>query len=506
MKNKVYLFNRAMSWIKENTINGNGIAVTSKEQMIYPEVTGYYIPTLLKWGEKELALSYAKYLCGIQKKDGSWYDSLDKSPYIFDSAQILKGLIAIRDILPEVDEHIIRGCDWILSCVDKDCRLVTPVKDAWGNDETFCSELIHTYCLTPLIDAANIFKKEVYREKAFKIKDYYKKNYKEKILNFSLLSHFYAYVMEGMFDLGEGELIYQAMNNIEKYQKYNGAILGLKDVTWVCSTGMFQLALVWYKLGELDKGNKIFDYACKLQNKSGGWYGSYPANFLNGYIPYRKYRPYYFPDAEISWCNKYFLDALSLRLKLDSDKQAPIFIDNIDKEDGRYQFIRQFAFAENAGSVMKVCDIGCGKGRYLKNLLQDCPQNEYYATDISENVMADIKGIKDKRTGTLTCIPYEDKKFDIVYVCEALEHAVSISTALKELLRITKPSGKLIIIDKPIEKLGKLKIGEWEQWIDDIKMKEVADEVGRRLEIVKSVPYEGKNDGLFRAWLFSDYL
>lgn len=316
MNNQVYIFDRAMQWIRNNTLENKGIAVTSKEQIIYPEVTGYYIPSLLRWGEKPLALSYAKHLCDIQKPDGSWYDYADKAPYIFDSAQILKGLLAIRSLLPEVDKNIIRGCDWILTRMNPEGRLVTPTKDAWGDDETFCSELVHIYCLSPLIEAAEIFNRTDYKEAAIRVKEYYIKNYKDKILHFSLLSHFYAYVMEGLYDLGEIELARQAMDNIEAYKNQKGAIPGLKDVKWICSTGMFQLALVWYKLGELEKGNRLFDYACSLQNTTGGWYGSYPASILNRFQRGRQ-KVFYFPKAEISWANKYFLDALSWKNKLE---------------------------------------------------------------------------------------------------------------------------------------------------------------------------------------------
>lgn len=510
MKNKVYLFDRAMRWIKANTIDGNGITVSTKERVLYPEVTGYYIPTLLQWGERNLALSYARHLCAIQKEDGSWYDSRDHAPYVFDTAQILKGLIAVRDILPEVDEHIVRGCDWMLSRVSQEGRLVTPAKDAWGNDEAFCSELIHTYCLTPLVDAARIFEKGIYREAAFKVKEYYVANYRDRILHFSLLSHFYAYVMEGLLDLEEEELVRQAMHNMEKHQKPNGGIPGLNNVTWCCSTGMFQLALVWYRLGELDRGNRTFDYACRLQNASGGWFGSYPCsipghlpdNRITRSIPFLRRRvPCYFRDAEISWANKYFLDALFWRLKLDFERQAPTFLGDIDREDGRYRLIRRYASAMEPGGA-DICDIGCGKGRYLKNLMRDCPGNRYYAADISERVMSGIRGLTEKRMGSLTDIPYEDGRFDMVYVCEALEHAVSVEAAARELLRVTKRSGVLVTIDKPVEKLGALKIDAWERWIDDGQMRDIAGKEGRKLKIINSVPYEGRDDGLFRAWIF----
>lgn len=44
----------------------------------------------------------------------------------------------------------------------------------------------------------------------------------------------------------------------------------------------------------------MFNYACKLQNKSGGWYGSYLSEENENEINT------YFPNSEISWAVKYF--------------------------------------------------------------------------------------------------------------------------------------------------------------------------------------------------------
>lgn len=311
------VYDRAIKWVKANTINGNGITVTSKKQIIYPEVTGYYIPTLLNWDMKEQATAYAEYLCKIQGEDGSWTDPSGKAPYVFDSAQILKGLVAIRELCPEVDVHIKRGCDWILSNMKDNGQLSTPDEDSWGNNDAFCSELVHIYALSPIREAGKIFGNQYYLDSVDKILEYYKKNYQEKIENFSLLSHFYAYVMEGLYDLGEVQLCRESMERIEKFKTPKGGITGLNDVPWVCSTGIFQLAIVWYKLGEKAKGDELFYYACNLQNTSGGWYGSYPENkFKNIFYRGRK-KPYYFPNEEISWADKYFLDAYYYKKQLE---------------------------------------------------------------------------------------------------------------------------------------------------------------------------------------------
>lgn len=503
--NRISCFDKSIDWINAYTINRCGIAVSSKKNIIYPEVTGYYIPSLLQWGERRLAIAYAKHLCATQEEDGSWKDFADQDSYTFDSAQILKGLIAIRNILPEVDKHIIKGCDWILSNMQPNGRLTTPSKDAWGNNENFCSELVHVYCLSPIRDAGEIFDKSEYLESVSKILGYYKTNYLDKIKNFSLLSHFYAYVMEGLFDLGEIDLCRESMNRLEKYRNRKGAIPGLNNVPWICSTGLFQLAVVWYKLGELEKGNSLFYYALKLQNESGGWFGSYPAPGLLAKFYRGRKKPYYFADAEISWVVKYFLDALALKETLEFEKQAPSFLDNIDEKDGRYLLVKNTidAVKTQMEAPLAVCDVGCGKGRYLKRLVKDCPDNDFYAFDISQKVMANVDYIKEKRFGSMTNIAYADNSFDIVYACESFEHAISLKAAFNELYRITKPGGKLVIIDKPVEKLGQLEIYEWEQWISDSDIESFSKECGGMLEIVKSVPYENKDDGLFRAWIIS---
>lgn len=67
-RNYIMAAQKARKWIDRNTIQNKGIVITSKERIIYQEVTGYYIPTLLQWGMRDKAISYAKYLCEIQEK------------------------------------------------------------------------------------------------------------------------------------------------------------------------------------------------------------------------------------------------------------------------------------------------------------------------------------------------------------------------------------------------------------------------------------------------------
>lgn len=313
------IYKKAIQWIIDNSIDGEGITVSTSYRKSYPEVTGYYIPSLIKWGYQDLAKKYAKWLCKIQKEDGSWFDADDKNAYIFDSAQILKGLLSSRDFLPEVEPFIIKGCEWILSRMNHEGRLITPSTEAWGNNRDMCDEIIHIYCLSPLYDAGKVYGKEEYIDKANKIKKFYLETYREKIMNFSLLSHFYAYLMEALIDIGEIDMAKEAMSRIECFQEDNGIVPAYNNVHWICSTGLFQLALVWFRLGNINRGKRAFEYACKLQNPTGGWFGSY----LNE--KYSGEDNNYFPEEEISWANKYFLDALYYKEKLEFENMADIY-------------------------------------------------------------------------------------------------------------------------------------------------------------------------------------
>lgn len=496
----VEIFRKAETWMLGHSVLGEGIINNTALPKPYPEVTGYYIPSLLRWGYRDLALSYTEWLCRIQKEDGSWYDTTDTAPYVFDTAQILKGLLAVRELTPTVDEAVKRGCDWLLRNIKEDGHLTTPDRTMWSTDE--CSDLIHLYCLEPLYTAAKVYDAPLYAEAASRVRAYYLENRREEILNFSLLSHFYAYVMEALCDIGETELAREAMENIAALQREDGSIPAYKDVNWVCSTGIFQFALVWYKLGELERGNRAFRYACSLQNQSGGWYGSYAVKKDVSAMDAGEY-PTYFADSEISWAVKYFLDALSWRCRLEFEEQSDSFFEEISKKDGRYRLVLEEILNANL-PVLRVCDVGCGKGCYLRNLLEDTAgkQVRLSCADISEKVMREIPAEVEKRQGSLLQIPYPDEMFEIVYVAEALEHAICSENAVKELLRITKPGGEVIIIDKNSRVKGLLEVEEWEQWFDNAFFEKLAAKYGFQLEIRENLPYNGHvQDGLFSGWL-----
>jgi hypothetical protein len=64
----------------------------------YPEVTGYFIPTLLECGEVELAKKCGRWLLSQQSGDGS-FKGIDGAARVFDTSAICEGLLSLGDHL-----------------------------------------------------------------------------------------------------------------------------------------------------------------------------------------------------------------------------------------------------------------------------------------------------------------------------------------------------------------------------------------------------------------------
>ena len=107
----------ALDWIKERISQEGALPVSNFNSKPYPEVTGYSIPTLLRSGERGLALKMARWLLRQQRSDGS-FAGIDGEPQIFDTAQVVRGLLALGSDLPGASECVSRAAEWMLSEVD----------------------------------------------------------------------------------------------------------------------------------------------------------------------------------------------------------------------------------------------------------------------------------------------------------------------------------------------------------------------------------------------------
>lgn len=471
----------AIQWIRDHKLKNGGIVISSKQKITYPEVTGYLIPTLYEWGEKELAKELTQWLITQQNPDGS-FSAPNGIPYTFDTGQVIRGFIASLNDCPEAEGPLRKACNWVLSQMKPNGQLTTPSTKDWGN---IADDRIHLYILSPLIEAGLALNEQTYIDSAKHILEYYK-NYKD-LIKFNTLTHFYGYIIEALFDLGEYELAKQAMEQMARSQRRDGSIPAYKNVSWVCTPGLAQLAIVFYKLGMYDNAHRALKYLEKIQNPTGGFYGSY------------KIGADYFPTEEISWAVKFFLDAYYWKIKATFNQEISIFPDTIDENDGRVQELLSFLKDLNG---KKIIDVGCGKGRFLRILKLKYPAAVLYGWDLSENMLKFCPENVVTGCGTILNIKYPDNSFDGVYCIETLEHAVNTEKAIEEMVRILKPGGKILIIDKNISELGAMKIEPWEQWFEPEQIQGFLKkyEVESQYKNIILERNSNLNERLFIAW------
>ncbi len=297
--NKKSGLEKAIGWIKKHRIGKTGIVVHHKTKDLTPEVTGYLIESLYKAGEKELALDLARWEASIQMPDGSFTAPGVKTPYTFDTAQVIRGFLAVSDDMPHLKSSIFKACDFVVNQIDERGEIHTPSDEIWnlaggGKLSHYCN----LYCLTPLWDAGKKFGIPQYIEAAKHSLTFYKS--KPDLTEFKpelgTLSHIFGYMMEALADLGEKELAQEGLAQAEKIQKPDGGIPAYPGAEWVCATGMAQLGLAWHKVGNLAQAERMLTYLEKIQKPSGGFYGGYGQGAE------------YFPEKEISWANKFFID------------------------------------------------------------------------------------------------------------------------------------------------------------------------------------------------------
>jgi len=122
------------------------------------------------------------------------------------------------------------------------------------------------------------------------------------------------------------------------------------------------------------------------------------------------------------------------------------------KNNPRYKKAWKFLKKNYPGG--KLLDIGCANGDFSGPLVKkgyDCYGLEYKDEAIKESAG---KGIKVIRGSFLEKFPYKDNFFDIVFAGEVIEHTTNDSRFLREINRIVKPGGLIILTIPNLVSLG----------------------------------------------------
>lgn len=290
---------KAVDWIKRHRVPNDGILAHHKTKDVTPEVTGYIIKSLYDVGEKELAFDLSAWEASIQKPDGAFAAPGSTVSYTFDTAQVMRGFLAVVKDKPAFKSNLARAAEFMVSQIGPDGRMTTPDDSIWTlPDGTKFSEYCYLYAIAPLRQTGQLLGEKRYIDSAQKALDYYKrqKDITEFKPQLGTLSHIFGYMMEGLAELGEVELTKRGLEEAFKLQAADGSIPAYPSVSWVCSTGVAQLGIAAHLIGQKDRARRALEYLETIQNASGGFFGAYGAGSK------------FFPNEEISWGDKFFID------------------------------------------------------------------------------------------------------------------------------------------------------------------------------------------------------
>jgi SAM-dependent methyltransferase len=111
---------------------------------------------------------------------------------------------------------------------------------------------------------------------------------------------------------------------------------------------------------------------------------------------------------------------------------------------GRRAVIRAMLGRTPLAASPRILDAGCGTGR---NLAEYARLGQASGIDPSPEAVAfcRARGLDDVRRSGVEQLPFEDAAFDLVTATDVLEHIPDDRAAARELRRVAKPGGSLLI-------------------------------------------------------------
>lgn len=177
------------------------------------------------------------------------------------------------------------------------------------------------------------------------------------------------------------------------------------------------------------------------------------------------------------------------------------------------QFIWKYlARLQISGSY--IADIGCGSGYYSRMLTQ--LGATVVSVDISEKRLSQSPILKESTyvVAAAENMPFADNVFDIVLCIFVLEHVIDVEAVIREMLRITKYGGHLLIaipsisLNYIVSQVGRkyldiahLRVFGICEWIapwcmSTIKLIKMIKRYGGKIESVEAVGVLGRNNKL----------
>lgn len=491
----------ALRWLRSLAADGDGIAPTSGTSAVCPGLSAAAVQTLFNFGETELAVRFARRLISLQKRDGSVPDAGLLHGSLFNTAHAVRAWTAIVDAepgaLPEAEAALRRGCCYLAGRVADDGTL--RVSESGGSFERWAPPIVHLVGFAALSEWAKRWNMSTWRDAVGRAVGRILRT--EDSARPAAQSHVAAHGIEAFLNLAAydercGIIARRALDEAAAVQTVDGALPTDRNHAWISSAGLAHYAVLWFRAGRKEAGDRAMACLADRQREDGGWAGSWGRGAA------------YFPRSCSAWTAKYFLDAALGQVAISFNDAAVVrdhksFAAPLAVDDERLRAVERTAaeLVAEFGPEASFVDVGCGTGRYLERLAVAQPQLKLTGIDPAPQLLRELPGCATSVTGNLLRLPVATDTYDGACCVEALEHALVPERAVAELCRIVRPGGRIVIVDKD-EKFRPLSITEsWERWFTP---ESVSEWLRRECDDVRCVPLpEGdhqRTPGLFLCW------
>ena len=440
--------NRALNWLCGNCLS---------ERLADASL----IPTLLAYGEKELAVKLTRHLLSVQHDDGRFADPDESQDPVSGTGVALAGLLAVGDLAPEATDAARRAADYLLTQINGASPLEALPPLVAAAERLSCPHYAEAArrCLdrpdllqpadpgSPLKNVGHVSNVPVF------LGNLARRNRGPRVFQRA------AGQLDALLQLDRRDLAEPALAELQELQP-SAAVAHLRP------SGLAQLALCWYRIGHWDTADRAMT-----------WLDAHSHTL----------------EAESA--AKFYLDAHRHRVPRFFGRHAHEFPDEVSLDDGRV-----LAIAASIQPRHQVVEVGCGKGRFLTAILAHQPDVRCTGVDPSEGLSRHLPPDVEAVAGTVESIPFPDSSFDVAFSVEAIQHSANPERAVEEMIRIVRPGGHVIIIDKQRAQWGRLDCPPWEHWppIDWL-----ADRLRRGCDEVSAEPVAYDNqpaDGLMIVW------
>jgi SAM-dependent methyltransferase len=176
------------------------------------------------------------------------------------------------------------------------------------------------------------------------------------------------------------------------------------------------------------------------------------------------------------------------------DATAGSFRATLEADDPRLSALQRALGPVDGRDLLEV---GCGKGRFARHFFER--GGRVVGLDRSRAMLGEATPGPFYVRGSARCLPFGERRFDSAFAVEVVQHLSdqAIRELMRELVRVIRPGGRVVILDRNL-----LALGARRPWLPELLRKWIDERRGRWMYR----PGDPVRERWFLPWRFRDWL